>query len=38
VKKNLKLKNANQEDPKGIEEELQEEGEEEELTRSLSKG
>jgi len=36
VKKNLELDNASQEDPKGIEEDLQEE--EEELTGSSNKG
>ncbi len=38
VKKNLELNNVSQEDPKHIEEELQEEGEEGKLTRSSSKG
>jgi hypothetical protein len=38
VKKNLELKNVNQEDPKGIAENLENEGEEEELTSSSRKG
>ncbi len=37
MKKNLELDNASQEDPKGIEEDLQEE-EEEELTGLSNKG
>ncbi len=38
MKKNLELKKVNQEDPKGIEENLEKEGEEEELTHSSRKG
>ncbi len=38
MKKNLELENVNQEDPKGIEENLEKEGEDEELTGSSRKG
>jgi hypothetical protein len=38
VKKNLELENVSQENPKGIEENLEEEGEEEEFTGSSRKG